>query len=184
MPTSKNITNLVINKVESQEVYDSMKANGLVNEDELYVVLGEDKIDASSITDLDTYLSDSYIVKSVSGSYVGYKSSNSTNDQFTSIDAIKTGGRKIQFPFTPVKITFNDKPAGSNIVGQGNFGAIKASLTDGSGNFTGYYYFAYLEDSTLYVAHHKWTASADGDLYADSFNTSGFTYNWTALVVL
>ncbi len=184
MPTSKNTSNLIINKVESQAVYDYMKATGLVNEDELYVVLGEDKIDASSITGMDTYLSGSYIVKSVSGSYAGNTNSNNPNDQFKSIDAIKTGGRKIQFPFTPIKITFNDKPAGSNIVGQGYSGAIKVATWDAYGNSTGYYYFAYLEDSTLYVAHHKWTASADGDLYADSFNSAGFIYHWTAIGVL
>lgn len=38
MPTEKNIPNLVINKVESQEVYDYMVANNLVNDDELYFV--------------------------------------------------------------------------------------------------------------------------------------------------
>ena len=65
MSTSKNISNLVINKVDSQAVYDSMKTKGLINEDELYVVLGTvtEKIDASSITGLDTYLSDKYYVK-------------------------------------------------------------------------------------------------------------------------
>ncbi len=38
MPTNKNLSNLVINKVESQTVYDQMKAQNLINEDELYLV--------------------------------------------------------------------------------------------------------------------------------------------------
>lgn len=41
MATSKNITELVINKVENQEVYAYMVANGLINDDELYLVGGE-----------------------------------------------------------------------------------------------------------------------------------------------
>lgn len=39
MPTSKNLDSLVINKVESQEVYEWMKANNKTNEDELYLTL-------------------------------------------------------------------------------------------------------------------------------------------------
>lgn len=42
MPTEKNVTNLVINKVESQEVYDYMVANNLINDDELYFVQESD----------------------------------------------------------------------------------------------------------------------------------------------
>lgn len=38
MPTNKNLSNLVINKVESQAVYDQMKAQNLINEDELYLI--------------------------------------------------------------------------------------------------------------------------------------------------
>ena len=41
MATEKNISNLVINKVENQEVYDYMVTNNLINEDELYFVQGE-----------------------------------------------------------------------------------------------------------------------------------------------
>ena len=37
MPTSKNLDSLVINRVESQEVYEWMKANNKTNEDELYL---------------------------------------------------------------------------------------------------------------------------------------------------
>lgn len=38
MATEKQIFNLVINKVESQAVYDHMASNNLVNEDELYLI--------------------------------------------------------------------------------------------------------------------------------------------------
>ena len=41
MPTTSTIENFVINKVESQEVFDFMKANGLVNDTELYLIPDE-----------------------------------------------------------------------------------------------------------------------------------------------
>lgn len=41
MPTNKHLTDLIINKVESQAVYDYMVANNLINDDELYLVGGE-----------------------------------------------------------------------------------------------------------------------------------------------
>lgn len=41
MPTNKHLTDLVINKVESQAVYDYMVTNNLINDDELYLVGGE-----------------------------------------------------------------------------------------------------------------------------------------------
>ena len=52
MPTSKNLDSLVINKVESQEVYEWMKANNKTNEDELYLTP-----DASGSTTIDSALS-------------------------------------------------------------------------------------------------------------------------------
>lgn len=42
MATSKNLTNLTINKVDSQETYDKMVDRGLINEDELYLVQGDE----------------------------------------------------------------------------------------------------------------------------------------------
>lgn len=44
MATEKNLNNLVINKVESQDVYNYMKANSLINADELYFVEGDTNI--------------------------------------------------------------------------------------------------------------------------------------------
>ena len=43
MATTKNMQNLVINEVESQEVYEHMVANGLINENELYLVRGSEE---------------------------------------------------------------------------------------------------------------------------------------------
>lgn len=41
MATSKDINNLVINKIENKEVYDYMVQNNLINDDELYLIEGE-----------------------------------------------------------------------------------------------------------------------------------------------
>ena len=43
MPTEKGLSNLIINKVESKEVYNYMVTNNLVNEDEMYLVQGDDE---------------------------------------------------------------------------------------------------------------------------------------------
>lgn len=45
MSTTKNINNLVINKVENQKVYDYMVQNNLINDDELYLVQGEEQVE-------------------------------------------------------------------------------------------------------------------------------------------
>lgn len=47
MATSKEINNLTINKVESQEVYNYMASNNLINEDELYLVEGDEYTNAT-----------------------------------------------------------------------------------------------------------------------------------------
>lgn len=38
MPISKKITNLVINKVPTEEIFNKMKTKGLINNDELYLI--------------------------------------------------------------------------------------------------------------------------------------------------
>lgn len=38
MATEVNVKNLIINKVENATVFNYMKSNGLVNEDELYII--------------------------------------------------------------------------------------------------------------------------------------------------
>lgn len=52
MPISKDLDSFVINKVESQEVYEWMKANNKTNEDELYLTP-----DASNSITVDSDLS-------------------------------------------------------------------------------------------------------------------------------
>lgn len=105
MSTSKNISNLIINKVESQAVYDYMKATGLVNEDELYLVNDTGSIDVSSINGLDTYLINEYsFAKIAYGSYIG----EGTRTNFTSLENLISNGRQIQLPFEPVKMTINN----------------------------------------------------------------------------
>lgn len=41
MATSKQINDLIINKIENQAVYQYMQEHGLINEDELYLVEDE-----------------------------------------------------------------------------------------------------------------------------------------------
>ena len=50
MATEKNLSNLVINKVENQAVYEQMKIKNLINSDELYFVAGADEV-ATETTD-------------------------------------------------------------------------------------------------------------------------------------
>lgn len=49
MPTETKINQLVINKIESQEIYDYLSENNLINEDELYFV-GEGEDETLNIT--------------------------------------------------------------------------------------------------------------------------------------
>lgn len=44
MPTEKELTNLVINKIENLEVFKYMQNNSLINADELYLVGGDDDV--------------------------------------------------------------------------------------------------------------------------------------------
>lgn len=41
-----NLQNLVINKVENQEVYDALNTNGAINDNELYLVGGDSSVDS------------------------------------------------------------------------------------------------------------------------------------------
>ncbi len=63
MATEKNIPNLIINKVENQDVFDYLVSDGLVNENELYLIPGE----AGGVTD------------------VGYSKQTETGDVFYSV---------------------------------------------------------------------------------------------------
>lgn len=50
MATSEYIKQLVINLVSSQEVYDYMEANNLINTNEIYFVQGTDEVTTETIT--------------------------------------------------------------------------------------------------------------------------------------
>ena len=182
MPTSKNISNLVINKVDSQAVYNSMKNRGLINEDELYLVndTGNSSIDASSITGLDTYLNNKGYVKFVNGSYVG-DTSNGTYSyaRFDTIEELKRYGRQITLPFSPYVIYLssqNTVPGDTlvNNIALHQNESDTTSYADLSVNASFTYNSAYLEGNILYVAH----ASKSGSSNTLGYNYMGKTYYW------
>lgn len=45
MPTSKQVTNFVINKVPTKAIFNKMKEQGLINDDEIYIVEEDDSFD-------------------------------------------------------------------------------------------------------------------------------------------
>lgn len=49
MPTIKDLTNFVLNRVESKEIYEYMKNNNLLNDDEIYLVQDDDASTSSVI---------------------------------------------------------------------------------------------------------------------------------------
>lgn len=166
MPISKNTNNLVINKVESQTVYDYMKNNSLINDDELYLVNGGNTVDASSINGLDTYLTSSYYpLKMTYGSYVG----ENLNNRCESVDALINTGRQIQLPFEPVKIHIGDTVLRQN--DSTTYGQI--ILLSGGGYKTVTYYTACLKGSILYVA----SATYYSGQTVNGFNSNS-TYYW------
>lgn len=166
MPTSKNTNNLVINKVESQTVYDYMKNNSLINDDELYLINGNGSVDASSIDGLDTYLTSSYYpLKMTYGSYVGENLRNNCE----SVDALINTGRQIQLPFEPVKIHIGDAVLRQN--DYATYGQI--ILLSGGGFKRVEYYTACLKGSILYVASATYYLGHD----VNGFNSNG-TYYW------
>ena len=50
MATDKRVENFVINKVESKDVYDSMVSQGLINEDELYLIPSDGNENGATFT--------------------------------------------------------------------------------------------------------------------------------------
>ena len=92
MSTEKNLSNLVINKVSSQEVYDYMKQNNLTNADELYFVQGE--TDYVKTSDLDSVAFDGYVTKGAeSGSTVGVSATvEGANNMATTKQSHAEGG--------------------------------------------------------------------------------------------
>ena len=166
MPTSKNISNLVINKVDSQAVYDSMKTKGLINDDELYLINYTGSIDASSISGLDIYLTNEPCsAKIVCGSYIG----EGARDNFTSLANLISYGRQIKLPFEPVKMIINN----DTVLRQNNY-VTKTVVSGTTQNLVSTtYYVAHLKGSILYVASYAYYYTND----PEGFN-SNQTYNW------
>lgn len=179
MATSKNLSNLVINKIDSQAVYDYMKATGLVNEDELYLVndTSGGSVDINSINGLDTYLANNGYIRFATGSYIGdTDKSVNTSYTFPDVSSLKSKGRKITLPFAPSVLYINNKT-----LYQGGSLTTTYTLTDTSWTKCTYY-SACLDGNILYVAHAG--AGTHGGIVADNSDTSyGFnflnkTYQW------
>lgn len=165
MPTSKNITNLIINKVENQTVYNYMRNNSLLNDDELYLIKSSgSSVDASSINGLDTHLNTTCLHYQY-GSYRG----EDIRTNCESISALRQNGRQIQLPAKPVKIRI-----GSTILRQGDYDTYgQIILLSGGGYETVTYYTAFLQGSILYVASATYYAGHP----VKGFNSNA-TYSW------
>lgn len=86
MATEKNIPNLTINKVENQDVFDYLVTEGLVNENELYLIPGEG---SGGVTDVLAYNSqgeyDSVVDFDDNKAYLGAAARKNVDDDITSI---------------------------------------------------------------------------------------------------
>lgn len=63
MPTVKNINNLIINRVESKEVYDNLVETDRVNPDELYLIEGDDSYIFDVLLNGDSVVNDERIAE-------------------------------------------------------------------------------------------------------------------------
>lgn len=184
MPTNKNISNLIINKVESQAVYDYMKNNNLLNDDELYLVNDSGTIDASTITGLDTYLSNNGYDKIATGTYTG-----SGLGTFRTISALQSGGHTITFPFTPSCVIIHASTHAFNTVVNSTYTSPSWITTAFDIIYSGenkvysassyglYDYVAYLTGNKLYTGIHT-----DGNTTTRfGFDVSGCSYRWIAI---
>ncbi len=151
MPTNKNIPNLIINKVENQTVYNYMRNNSLLNEDELYLIKGSgSSVDASSINGLATHLNETCLHYQ----YGSYRGENIRTNCY-STSALQQAGRQIQLPAKPIKLRLD----GSTILRQGDY-LTKGVITGTMGNTSSTtYYVALLAGSILYVASYAYYAS-------------------------
>lgn len=118
MPEVKKLDELVINKVENTEIFNYMKNNGLVNEDEMYLVEDDDSIvGISSIEQTTTSTEDS------GTNVVTVTLTNGTSTTFN----VKNGS-KGSAGYTPVKGTDYWTPADKTEI----VNAVLAALPDGS----------------------------------------------------
>ena len=86
--TSKDINNLVINKVENQEVYDYMVENNLINENELYLVQG-DNLD----NEIDDKLKDFYTSEQVDDLLSDKLDKNVINDNISTTTTVYSSNK-------------------------------------------------------------------------------------------
>ena len=175
MATSKNLSNLVINHIESQSVYDYMKNNNLISEDELYLVndTGSGSVDINSIEGLDTYLANNGYIRFATGSYKGDTGSAINNSYtFPDVSSLKSRGRKITLPFAPSVLYLNNKT-----LYQG--GSLTTTYIAANTSQTRYtYYSACLEGNILYVAHAGNGSASDNSNSSYGFNFLNKTYQW------
>ena len=81
MATSKEIANLVINKVESQAVYNYMVDNNLINDDELYFV----ETTGESLEDLTSHINNKNNPHEVNLAQLGI---TATTDELNYVDGV------------------------------------------------------------------------------------------------
>ena len=100
--TEKQLTSLVINKVATQSLYDEMKTNGQINEDELYLVGGSGNVEsvngqtgivALSASDVGALSSDTTYVSTVDGASGAITTNAVKYTSQTLTDAEKTQAR-------------------------------------------------------------------------------------------
>ena len=82
MPSSKNISSLVINEVPSLEIFNSMKSQGLVNEDELYLVNEGGGSSSGSGLPIVTSLDNGKFLRVVNGSWTAVAVSSAEGSNF------------------------------------------------------------------------------------------------------
>ena len=100
MPTSKTLNNLVINKVESQEIYQNLVETGRINADELYLVEGED---ISFIKDVQ--LNGSSVVENQIANIVDATAASSglmSAEDKSKIDGIENGANNYVLPMAGI----------------------------------------------------------------------------------
>lgn len=100
--TEKQLTSLVINKVATQSLYDEMKTNGQINEDELYLVGGSGNVEsvngqtgivALNASDVGALSSDTTYVSTVDGASGAITTNAVKYTSQTLTDAQKTQAR-------------------------------------------------------------------------------------------
>lgn len=90
MPTITNLNKLTINHVANQEVYDAMAAQGLINENELYLVPGDISI-ATDNTPGGTPNSEALITSGAA--YAGFQTKAHKNNAVYFVKGTQTGSK-------------------------------------------------------------------------------------------